>query len=477
MSISIAGIITCLILFIIGNFLSAPLVIGLFASLPFAATAIISLPALGGSSPLIYTVFTLAFLASIAFKKGFIRKLGIIFARYPVSWLLLTLLIYVLLGAYLLPRFFLGQTNALIPITGVVTEVPLAPVSGNITQTSYYILGSLAFFGFAIFLLKRDNFVKITRGFFAFAIAHTALGWIDLGSKLVGAGDILAPVRSAGYALLTSEGMSGFWRVVGGGSEASSFAVVGLGCLGFTYSYWHESRSMTAFILTLLMLLLLLLSTSSTAYVGLGILSLAAAISLSWTMLKGRFKPHDILLLTMLILLCTAILTIFLYDQRVFTPFVNLFQTMVLEKADSASGQERSYWNMVSLQAFFDTFGLGIGLGSSRSSSWAVSTIAQLGIVGSLMILVMIGIIARGMSGLPQRPGTQQFFALCSGARACTLSMLMAESVAGSGADPGIMFFISLAVVVSCRMIVAEDRAYGNKPILQAGRGFSAYGA
>jgi hypothetical protein len=68
---------------------------------------------------------------------------------------------------------------------------------------------------------------------------------------------------------------------------------------------------------------------------------------------------------------------------------------MIVNKVASTSGEERAYWNYRSLQSLYDTAGLGIGLGSSRASSWIIAVLSQLGIAGSLMFGVLIAAIVR----------------------------------------------------------------------------------
>ena len=93
------------------------------------------------------------------------------------------LAIYAICGAMFLPRIFSGQTTVFIPVKGVITEVTLSPVSGNITQNLYFLLGCLCFFGTSIVLLDRQNFIAIRNGFMAWAILQVAMGFADLAGK------------------------------------------------------------------------------------------------------------------------------------------------------------------------------------------------------------------------------------------------------------------------------------------------------
>jgi hypothetical protein len=456
---SIAGLIVSASLALGGYFLGAPLIIGLFASMPFGSTAFATLTALGGSSPLIYTLFALGIIVAVALRRNVLREVGIVFTRFPVTWIVLFLTIYTIVSAMIFPRLFEGQTTAFIPIDGVPTELPLSPTSGNITQTAYFTLGALTFLAFSIILLREENLKLVRRGFFTFVAVNATLGILDLGAKLAGAGDLLLPIRTASYALLTEVEHAGFWRIAGGFAEASAFGGTSLMCLAFTYVYWRMGKSRVAFHLTIVLLALLLLSTSSTAYGGLAILSIAPLMSLTRSALQNRFTSDDLLLLGLGICALAIGVTVFLYDERLFDPVVNLVETTIFDKPLSASGIERAYWNEKSLQAFLDTNAVGIGMGSSRSSSWIISVLSQLGLIGALAMTSLVFVILRGMGGQKPTAATAEIFVFAAAVRAAIAAQLLAGSLAGSGADPGMLFFIALSVILACRRFAATGRA------------------
>ena len=154
-----------------------------------------------------------------------------------------------------------------------------------------------------------------------------------------------------------------------------------------------------------------------------------------------------------------AMLATVVYDPRYFDPFLRLLNSTVIDKVNSASGQERSYWNYISLKSFVDTAGLGVGLGSSRASSWPIAVLSQLGLVGAIMLLFLVGYILKGTHGLAD-PIDPPDDAIVSSVRACALSGLVSASLISGTADPGMIFFISLGVIVvsSMRVTQAERR-------------------
>ncbi|MCO5964828.1 hypothetical protein [Sinorhizobium meliloti] len=452
MEISPVGLLVCAGILLVGYYCRAPLIIALIASLPFGATALMTLTSLGGASPLIYTFFAALLLTAVAMRSRISRDLGNVFGKIWPLWVVCGLLIYAVVGAWLFPRLFAGQTSVFVQgaTRGGVVEASLAPVSGNITQTGYFVLGGLTTIALCVLLLQGDRIEAIRRGFFLWCVLHAGMGLLDLMGKLAKAGDILRPIRTASYAMLTNVMEGGFWRITGANSEASAFGGISLTCLGFCYVYWRKTKSRLAQGLCALLLMLLILSTSSTAYVGLGILGIPVALSILRSLLSGRIDSDEILIMALVGIAAIAILTIVLYDQGFFAPFMHLLDSLILNKAASASGQERAYWNIKSLQALVDTSGLGVGLGSSRASSWPIAVASQLGVVGGLMMAILLAVVFRGMGRLRQYVDPEAD-AVVSSVRASALASVVSGSLAAGNADPGMIFFIALAVILTAR--------------------------
>jgi hypothetical protein len=394
-------------------------------------------------------------------RNDWLRDLGTTFRLHRTSYIVLALLIYVFLSAIIFPRFFLGETNVFVARADGklgVLEVPLSPSSGNITQTGYFAIGALLYFAVLILLSRYGRFELIRKGFLAAIWCHVVLSIISLAGNLVGAGDILLPIRTANYALLTDTEMAGFVRLVGGFPEASSFGIATFGCLGFTYAYWTVTRAPLMLFLTCLLAAFLFLSTSSTAY---GALVVSIVFVFGWigkSLLVGRLTRGHSYVLGIAVVSLVAVLCVLLIKPQVFDPVVRLIDTAVLSKADSDSARERGYWNMKSLESVVDTGLLGVGMGSSRASSWLVAAISQLGLPGILLIGMMIAQFLRRAEPT-QDPRDLRIVALHEGARAAALCTLIAITISGGSADPGILVFISLATVVACRKRLTDARA------------------
>lgn len=453
MSLSLAGVIVCTGLLLLGIYLRGPLIIALFASFAFGSTAIATLGFLGNSSPLIYAFIAGLLFLSVLLRRHFLHELNIVFSRSWVPWLIVALPVYAVAGAIILPRVFAGQTSVFVPArdSDGVFELPLAPVSGNVTQAAYFTIGALTFLAISVLLVKRENLLLIRRGFFTFSTLLTILGLIDVTAKGMGYGDVFWLIRSAGYTMHTDTAAIGFSRITGAYTEASVFGSATLASLVFTFTYWRRTASTFALSLSIVLAGLLLLSTSTTAYMGAAIMATPIVASIFRSMLAGRLSWSDLSLFGLVIVCIAVVLSMYAYSTEILAPFVSLFETAILNKPLSASAHERAYWNQRSLQSFFDTFGLGIGLGSSRSSSWVISVLSQLGLTGALMLSLLV---IELMRGIPQsRSGSidLEVIAIHDSVRSFAIAGLVASTLAGSGADPGPPFFIALATVLACR--------------------------
>lgn len=460
MQISLVGLIVCAGILLAGYYARAPLIVGFLTSLAFGSTALMTLSSLGGSSPLIYTFFAALLVTAVAARRRIWRDLGDVFGKIRPVWVLCGLMLYALAGSWLFPRLFAGQTSVFVQSKvhrGVVVESSLAPVSGNITQTGYFILGGLAAIALCVLLLHKDRINQVRRGFLLWCCFHIGMGALDLMGKMAGLGDVLRPIRTASYAMLTESSQAGFWRIAGAYSEASAFGGVSLACLSFCYVYWRKTKSRFAFWLSAALLVLTVLSTSSTAYFGLTLLGIPVAFSIMHSLCSGRIEASELLIIVVLAVGVLASLAISFYDEGFFDPFAHMIDEMVINKASSSSGQERTYWNIKSLQAFVDTSGLGIGFGSSRASSWPIAVVSQLGLVGGIMMATLLAAVTRGMGRLKPYVD-RETDAVVSSVQACAIGNVVAASLAGGTADPGMVFFIALAVVSASRVRARMNR-------------------
>ena len=452
---SIVGLAICVVLLLIGWRMGGPIVIGLIASLAFGSTAGLILHALGGSSPLIYCLFGGMILAASLLRRRIWLDLGRVVADAPVLWVLGGLVLYVAVGAAFLPRLFLGETSVFVVDVGVggrggIVELTLAPVSGNVTQPGYLFVSAFTALALCVMLVQKDMLQSVRRGFLLLAALNLGMGLVDLVAKSAGMGDVLGFLKTANYAMLDQE-YEGFQRLNGAFPEPSSFAAASLASFAFCYTYWRRTGDRVPKWLAIGTLALLLRSTASTAYAGLIVLGAAAALLGIRQLYRGQIARMDLMLLGVVAVGTFGILSALVYDPATVKPVWDLFDTFLLEKMSSDSGQERAYWNVKSLQSFQDTWGLGVGMGSSRASSWPIAVLSQLGLAGAIAMGCLVATVTRGYGGYIGRIDKEQA-AVLAAVRASAFASIVAASLINGSADPGILFFIALAVIVSARI-------------------------
>ncbi len=394
-------------------------------------------------------------MATSLLRRGIWRELGRIIADAPILWVLGGLVLYATVGAALLPRLFLGGTSVFVVDVGVggrggIVESTLAPVSGNVTQPGYLFVNAFTALGLCATLVQTDMLQSVRRGFLLLAALNLGMGLVDLVAKSTGMGDVLGFLKTANYAMLDQE-YEGFQRLNGAFPEPSSFAAASLASFAFCYTYWRRTGDPVAKWLAVGTVALLLRSTASTAYAGLIVLTAAAALLGTRQLLRGHIARLDLMLLGVVAACAFGILAAAVYDPATVKPVWDLFDTFLLEKMSSNSGQERTYWNVKSLRSFEDTWGLGVGMGSSRASSWPIAVLSQLGLVGAIAMACLVATVTRGYGGDVGWIDKEEA-AVLAAVRASGLASIVAASLINGSADPGILFFIALAVVVSARI-------------------------
>jgi hypothetical protein len=448
MTIELMGFITLLV-----GFLS------LFMGGKFAVYSLVIFTLFGASAAVILTAMSnaniqpahllLGFLVTyFATRKNFwLRAAASVTFPRAGFWLLMTVL-YGIADSFLMPRLFAGLSY----VYAIRAEssvgyilVPLGPSPGNLTQLIYFFGDFVCFVVFYAFASTTNGKKEFAAAALALTAANLAFAVLDLVTYWTNTAEMLAFIRNASYRMLNDTEVSGIKRIVGSFTEASQFAYLTLGLFGFTGRLWLSGVfPRLTFALAGASLLALILATSTTGYVGLGALIVISYLNCLIRTVGGQATVQMaafVILLPIVIFVAVAILALndaqWLYIQ-------DLLNSMLFNKLSSDSGVERSAWNRQAITNFYDTFGLGAGIGSARASSFPIAVISSIGVVGAITyggFLINV-LFPRSMSGRsdPIEDAIQK--AACS---AC-LAWLIAASVAGSFVDLSLTFFLFAAV-------------------------------
>jgi hypothetical protein len=358
----------------------------------------------------------------------------------PGFWLA-ALILYGILTAFFMPRLLEG-TTPIVPLGSTVygdtgSPVPLVSVSTNLTQ-SVYMVGNLICFALGVAVASTPRgFHALVVGLFFCCVLNALFAFLDVLTFSSGTSALLGFMRNAQYTLHIDDQVAGMKRIVGSFPETSSFARTTLGAFAFCATLWLcGRRPYLTGITSLLSLLLVILSTSSTGLAGapfILVLLYVTALRLS------RRKELRSITICAIVFLPIAALAVGLwvaidpYLSRVVYDYAN---AVVLGKASTDSGMERNSWNVVAMQNFFDSFGLGVGLGTVRTSSFLIALLANVGLPGA----IFYGLFAYGVL-LRKRGVASSFAADCRlAARNGCLGLVIGDLLISSALDQGLFF-------------------------------------
>jgi hypothetical protein len=402
----------------------------------FGGSAALLFPALGGAT-VTPALLNLPFLMLHAWRE-----------RSPVEPLrqvpragfwLAVLAAWGVLGALYLPRLFEGQLQILTIDRAAVDDgavlYPLHPVSGNLTQTGYALAGASAFFAFRALLSKPGRLERFRTAVLVLAGLNGLAALWSLCEYHLGAPPLLDSIRSAGYGINRAYESGGLLRIAGTFPETSAFSTFTLPLFAFSLSLWlHGSRTLPAAGVAFGSLALLLASTSATAYAGLAGYLACFCLGLLWR----AYARGDVPRLSSLAMSSCVILLLmglaYSFELEVSVRVSSFFEETLVRKLDSYSGVERGSWNRQAWSNFVDTYGLGVGLGSARASSFPLVLLSNVGCVGTLLFLAFL----KHVLWVPRRSAVGP---IACAARQAVLAALIGASVSATVFDLGIAFF------------------------------------
>ena len=286
-----------------------------------------------------------------------------------------------LAGAVVLPRVFAGSA-VLSPRLDADAAAPLSFSTSNVAQAVYLLLnvgllwyavqtaGGTAAVRRVVSATRVAGAIVVALAMYQFAASYLHLPFPD---------DVL--YSNQAYVMQSGTQVMDLPRLCSTFTEPAGMAVYLVGYLAFlTAEPPAASRRGAAVRIALIVLTVavLALSTSSTAFVGLaGVAVWAGWRFLVWPTVAGR--PRNPRAAGAVIAIAVLVIVAFVASQTL----RDLVQAMVLDKDDSASYAERSGADAFSRGLVLSTWGLGVGLGSNRASSFGPSLLSTVGVYGA----------------------------------------------------------------------------------------------
>jgi hypothetical protein len=374
---------------------------------------------------------------------------------------LLALLFYALLSVMVLPDMFAGKIMVWPQKADPLQPgfVPLAFNSGNITQLMYLAMNVVMAVATALFLTRSAiSYNSILKAYLLGGYVVVGISFWQFVSRVASVpfpDDIL--YSNPGWAIV-EQSMGNVPRIQGPFSEPAGLAFY-LSGLCFC-SLWLTARNYSTMRPSLLLILAvtaMLLSTSTTGLailgVGLPMTLMAAGVGSDARSLGGLAVTLAVLVLGAAI----AIAPVFLLKPSMMDSIDTVVES-TLAKSDSGSFEERTGIDTAALGTMSDSYGLGVGWGSFRTSSLLPGLVANSGAFGIAAVLWLVSRIRRltkrAATASPRHPArilVDGFSAaLCGQLSAALLSAPTIGSLA---------FFLQLGCIVGAAARMSVERS------------------
>jgi len=394
-------------------------------------------------------------------------------------WLALFVL-YGTLGAFVLPRLFAGAIDLTplrpIPGHGLTYAVPLAFSNQNLTVGVYLFGTLLAAVAATMATGRGDSWRPLAKAAAVIGTVHAGFG---IGSVVLAGTPlniIFSFFRNGFYAQL-SHSFEGLSRMTGIFPEAAVFAAYGLVWLVFLAELWlRRVEPRWTGPAALLLLLTLAASTSSTAYLGLGVYTVILALRALAG--GGALSANRVVVLALLALAAaTAVVAVAVASPQLAERLLGFISELTVDKLDSGSGVQRAFWARQGVDAFWASYGLGVGVGSFRSSSILTAILGSVGIIGSIAFLAMLWRVFMPLRGSTWGQVTDPRVATGAAASWTAIVSLAPASVAAPSPDPGLLWGMMAGIALGLRWLPAPAAAasgYRHETVMQFGHGLAA---
>jgi hypothetical protein len=435
-----------------------------FISLAFGSLAILPVNLTGGTTFLPHTACSalLCIRSFMACRRPHLLVDGLL--DYNKLGLLTSFIVFGLMVTYTAPFLFHGA-----PVMGLnnITRSPLGFGSGNITQPLYLLSTFAITISIYQLLLQADTRRMVYQAIFVGAAMAMVTGMIDMATAGT---NLLAPLRTATYVIMDSDDVGGMRRVIGFNTEASAYGalVLSFGSMIYFMRLGDALGGVFAKIqmpMALALITLTVLSTSSAAFLGLAILGVIAVASNVMALRHPADERRALLQLLVIGAGMLVVAALVVATPSMFNGAVDLVDSLIFKKTTSSSFSERSSWNIVSLEGLAATGGYGVGVGSTRASSWPVAVLSSTGIIGGLlMILFFLRLLT-----LSLRNASDEIRRVVTGARYSLMVCLVPGAVAGTlvdfGAFNATLFAITTALPTLIPVATRRRRRVARSPV------------
>jgi hypothetical protein len=430
---------------------------------PFGMFAAFALLSLGGLSLLVSSLLA-GLMIGVGALRFFRPSHGEHWQRMPGAMMaLLVFGAYSIFSAIILVRIFAGDFRVfslsrsvegvrIDPNFGSIT-VPLAPGGSNISQTFYLVL-ACGFFVVLYDFLRRRGAIAGENALRIAAVVNIVLGFLDL----LGFDSLMAPIRTATYTLANEQMMGGFERIIGGFSEPSSFGTASAIFFAYFTSAFFHSHKLKDLFPALLNAFFVIASFAATGMFAAFMVCLVLLFR-GRVVFYGRHSRDFVLIAAAMGLIGLAAVALIMALTPLPDVIADVFDRMILSKADSMSGLERKAWAEGGIHAFVQTWGLGAGVGSLRSNGLIPVMLGSVGIPGTVAYFVFIWLSVGRSAPVSDLVMRRVYLS----ARLGVVAKLSADFLSSTVPDPGL-----ITMTLAATALVARQSALARQPVREA---------
>lgn len=276
---------------------------------------------------------------------------------------------------------------------------------------------------------------------------------------------------NAFYAAAHQQNFGEVPRVSGSFSEPSGLAYAYGGFLAYASACYLVDRRPRSLLLVLTAVAALAISTSTTAYALLALWGVSAMMALPLMRLLGgnRERPRQQSLRSGVAIAALAAFTVIGVSwiaQNYSDDIRVIYESSIVGKTETGSYKSRTGADMMGLESFTATWGIGLGLGSHRPSSLPVTLLSNTGLIGTVAFVVFVAMcLYRSPNNGAWPSGRRDLWPF----RAFTFGLLTAHMVSSPNLNGQLLWLsliLNLAVsVYPPKTAVAGRGASGNNAV------------
>ena len=315
--------------------------------------------------------------------------------RWPFG-LLVAYAVVALLGAFVLPKWFDGlPVNLLVEMEGIGRLDPLHASLSNIVQALNLCVHGVVLLFMLQASQRADGFRGIAAGAAGALVLVMCIGFYEQAAQLKGVPSFVPYLaNNLGYSQAPVAGLVGLWFRIGlpftepsyasAYLAATSFGLWSVALLGCGWWWaWFAAALSTAGLL------------NSLGATGLAAAGGASVVFVLWVLVKALFPGTSLSVRLRAAVMCVLLLLASTWGHQAYQESTYKVQIddvvigLLIRKAKLSDGS-RELSNKRALEIVKETYGLGVGLGSNRASSFFASLVSNTGVLGALLFSGML---------------------------------------------------------------------------------------